>query len=165
MLDRVSRAMALALALGTGAVSAESPLAAARSTPLGRWLTGDDGGVIEIAPCGRDSLCGRIVGITRDHPGDPEPTDVHGQPQCGLTIISAAKLTGPDEWTGTIEDPRNGKRYHMQLSLDDIGGLRVRGYVGLPLFGETVLWRPFDGSIADHCAIVPRAQTQQATFD
>lgn len=159
--------MAFAAALGAATVAVASVAAAApvRSTPVGRWLTGDDGGVIEIAPCGSDDLCGRIVGIPRDHPGAPEPTDFRGHPQCGLTIISAAKRTGPDEWTGSIEDPRNGKRYHAQLSLDDAGRLHVRGYVGLPLFGETVVWRPFDGNIGEHCEIVAPGQPQQVIGD
>ena len=160
MLGRALPATALALVLGAAAVSAAPE--PERSTPIGRWLTGAGGGVIEITPCGADDLCGRIVGITRDHPGDPEPTDVHGQPQCGLTIISAAKRSGPNEWTGAIEDPRSGKLYHAQLWLDDVGQLNVRGYVGLPIFGETVVWRPFEGSIGNHCD-VGREQMRQVT--
>lgn len=159
MLDRALPATAFALVLGCAAAFAGP----GRPSPIGRWLTADDGGVIEIAPCGTDQLCGRIVGMTRDHPRDPEPTDFRGQPQCGLTIIRAARQTGPNEWTGSIEDPRNGRQYHALLSLDDDGRLRVRGYVGLPLFGETVIWRPFGGNIADHCEIVAPELPQQVT--
>ena len=133
--------------------------------PIGRWLTGPDGGVIEIDRCGGEALCGRIVGVSRDHPGNPEPTDVDGKPQCGLTIITAAEPTGLDEWTGTIADPRDGKTYHARLSLDDAGRLHVRGYVGLPLFGQTVIWQPFQGSIADHCSIVEPSAGHEANAD
>ncbi|MBV9756076.1 MAG: DUF2147 domain-containing protein [Alphaproteobacteria bacterium] len=162
MLDRAVPAAAFALALGAAAWAAPQP---DRATPVGRWLTGADGGVIEIAPCGAGDLCGRIVGITRDHPGGPGPTDVHGQPQCGLTIISAAKRSAPDAWTGTIEDPRNGKRYHARLWLDDAGRLNVRGYVGLPVFGETVVWQPFAGEIGARCDIVGPEPARQALGD
>jgi uncharacterized protein (DUF2147 family) len=166
MRDRALPAMAVALlGFALAGVDARAAPEPERLAPVGRWLTGADGGVIEITPCGGDGLCGRLVGIARDHPGDPEPTDASGQPECGRTIISAAKRTGPDEWTGTIEDPRSGKSYHAQLSLDDAGRLHVRGYVGLPMFGETVVWRPFDGNIAGRCEIVGRDRTQQARGD
>ena len=131
-------------------------------SPVGRWVTGPDGGVIEIEQCGDAALCGRIVGITLDRPSDPEPVDVHGQPQCGLTIITDAVKTGPDEWTGHVTDPRDGKTYHARISVDESGRLHMRGYVGLPLFGETVIWRPFEGHIADRCLVVgPTTEAQR----
>jgi uncharacterized protein (DUF2147 family) len=155
------------LAFGIGTFSTASSAATADQpesrNPVGRWLTGSDGGVIEIDHCGGTALCGRIVGITLDHPGDPEPTDVHGKPQCGLTILTDAVKTGPDEWTGHITDPRDGQTYHARLSLDDSGQLHMRGYVGVPLLGQTVIWQPFQGEIGDNCQIVaPGAVAQRA---
>lgn len=159
---------AAALLLGLGAfLAARTGWSATDESgspsPVGRWLTGADGGVVEIDRCGGAVLCGRIVGITLDHPGDPEPTDFRGQPQCGLTIITGVVKTGPNEWTGHVTDPRDGTTYHARLSLDEAGRLHMRGYVGLPLFGETVIWLPFQGSIADRCLIVgPTREAQQA---
>ena len=146
-------------ALALGSILAALPASSATDqsgspSPIGRWATGSDGGVVEIEPCGATALCGRIVGITLDHPGDPEPTDFRGQPQCGLTIITDAVKTDDNEWTGHVTDPRDGKTYHARLWLDESGQLHMRGYVGLPLFGATVIWQPFQGSIADRCLIV-----------
>lgn len=155
-------------AVGAMVALAAAPASAGQAgaaNPIGRWLTGSDGGVIEIEPCGDDGLCGRIVGITLDHPNDPMPTDSRGQPQCGLTIISDARKTGPGEWTGRITDPRNGKTYNVRLTLDADARLDVRGYVGLPLFGQTVVWQPFAGRIGDRCRIIASATREAGAAD
>jgi uncharacterized protein (DUF2147 family) len=157
----------VALVLSVGAFLAASPASLATEqpsspSPVGRWVTGPAGGVVEIDRCGAAALCGRIVGVTLDHPGDPEPTDFRGRPLCGLTIITNAEKTDVNEWTGYVTDPRNGNTYHARLSLDESGRLHMRGYVGLPLFGETVIWEPFQGSIADRCLVVAKAHRQRA---
>lgn len=148
---------ALGSALGAAAFLAAASVAAgqpAAAGPVGRWFTGSDGGVIQIEPCGR-SLCGKVVGLTLDHPTDPMPMDYRGLPQCGFTIISDAHETGPDEWTGRITDPRNGSSYSVRLTVDGYGRLRVRGYVGLPLFGQTLIWSPYTGRIGPNCQLIP----------
>lgn len=148
---------AMAFRLGAIAVLAAAPVLAKQpvsADPVGRWFTGSDGGVIQIEPCG-PNLCGRIIGLTPDHATDPMPLDYRGQPQCGFTIISDARKTGADEWTGRITDPRNGNSYKVRLKVDSEGQLRVRGYVGLPLFGQTLIWLPYAGRIGAACQLIP----------
>jgi uncharacterized protein (DUF2147 family) len=118
---------------------------------VGSWLTEGADGVIAIAPCG-DALCGRIIGIRR-RPGEPMPRDVHGAPQCGLTILKDERPTAEGDWLGEITDPRDGRVYRAKLWLDARGRLRVRGFLGLPLFGQTQTWRRFTGTIGPECRI------------
>jgi uncharacterized protein (DUF2147 family) len=119
--------------------------------PVGDWLTEGGHGVIRIAPCG-GALCGRIVGIDRE-PNEPMPTDVHGNPQCGLTIIQDAMPNDDDIWEGHITDPRNGDVYGARLWTDEQGNLHLRGYLGIPLLGETQVWHRFTGQITRDCAV------------
>jgi uncharacterized protein (DUF2147 family) len=116
---------------------------------LGEWTTQDGNGVIAIEPCGQD-LCGRIVGIRRA-PGEPIPKDVSGASQCGLTIISKEKPDGNGNWVGEIRDPRDGSTYGAKIWVDEDGNLRLRGYLGVPLFGQTQTWRPFTGRLTPSC--------------
>ena len=121
-----------------------------RDTPVGRWLTQDKEAVIAIEPCG-SLLCGRIVGITLDHPDDPLPTDNEGHSQCGLTIIRGGVPDGEQGWSLRITDPRNGKVYRATMRLDEQRRLRVRGYIGVPLLGHTEVWTPFHAMIGENC--------------
>ena len=42
---------------------------------------------------------------------------------------------------GTVLDPRTGTVYNAEIRLDDGGRLlKLRGYLGFSLFGETVTW-------------------------
>jgi uncharacterized protein (DUF2147 family) len=136
------------LALGlTAGVASANPAAA----PLGFWATENGHGVIAIDPCG-DALCGRIVGIDRK-PSEPMPTDVHGRPQCGLTIITNQKPKADGTWWGQITDPRDGSTYQATLRLDEGGNLRLRGFIGIPLLGSTQVWRPFTGHLTAECGL------------
>jgi len=138
-----------ALACLSAALLAGSLGAARADDPVGMWSTEDGGGVIAIAPCG-DALCGRIVGIARA-PGEPMPKDVRGAPQCGLTIIAHEKPAGDGTWLGDITDPRTGRTYGAKIWLDESGNLRLRGFVGTPLLGQTQIWRPFSGHLKGMC--------------
>jgi uncharacterized protein (DUF2147 family) len=117
---------------------------------VGRWLTQDKTAVIAVEPCG-SMLCGRIVGISFDHPDDPVPTDNEGRSQCGLIIIRGGVPDGEQGWNIRITDPRNGKVYRASMRLDEQRRLRVRGYIGVPLLGHTEVWTPFRAAIGENC--------------
>jgi len=138
------------LAIGFMAVSAWASASLAAS-PSGMWSTASGHGVVEIAQCG-DALCGRIVGIDRE-PTEPMPTDVHGQPQCGLTIITNEKPEADGTWLGDVTDPRDGATYQAKLWLDESGDLHLRGFVGIPLLGATQIWHRFTGHLTDECRL------------
>lgn len=46
------------------------------------------------------------------------------------------------KWVGgTAYDPNNGKTYRCEIRLQGDRELALRGYVGIPLFGRTEVWR------------------------
>ena len=136
---------ALAATLLTCAVSTA---AAADPTPVGLWTTIDDrSGKVrsEVRIYERDgALHGRIEKIIL--PGKHErcvacTDERRDQPALGLVIIRNMKSDG-DAWTGgDVLDPENGKVYTATLRLEDGGKvLKLRGYVGIPMFGRTQTW-------------------------
>jgi Delta7-sterol 5-desaturase len=63
-----------------------------------------------------------------------------GQPVVGLGLLMGFKFD-KDEWNGgQVYDPESGKTYSCILSLKDAGTLKVRGYVGISMFGRTEVW-------------------------
>jgi uncharacterized protein (DUF2147 family) len=149
-----------ALCIGLGTL----PVRAAPPGPVGAWVTAGHDAVIEIYQCG-DSLCGAISGIVLA-PGDKTPVDWQGQSQCGLVIVkTAASPTQGDTatWFGSIVNPRDGSVYHARLALDANGNLLLRGYVGLPLFGETQTWTRYAGANLPPDCRISTTVTQTAT--
>jgi uncharacterized protein (DUF2147 family) len=142
-----------ALAALFGLSLASMPAAAAQATPpVGQWLTEDRSGVIAISPCG-GALCGRIVGMAEWPTDGTVPVDVHGRPECGLTIISDAKLSSAGRWDSRITDPDTGRIYNAQLWVDQAGRLHLHGYIGLPLFGMTQVWTPYPAPVPPNCRL------------
>ena len=85
------------------------------------------------------------------------PLDWLGRPQCGMTILQTAPITdtttGNTRWVGTLQDPRNGNVYRASIALNSNHKLRLHGYVGLPIFGLTQIWQPFNGRTFADCTL------------
>lgn len=62
------------------------------------------------------------------------------KPIIGLVIIENIKEDGNEFNGGTILDPENGETYKCYLKLETKNKLKVRGYLGVPLFGRTQFW-------------------------
>jgi uncharacterized protein (DUF2147 family) len=132
-----------------GLVLLSASAAAAAPTPQGVWFTEDGDGAVEIFDCG-DLLCGRIVwqksplrpdGSPDIDDRNPDPA-LRRRPICGLQIIGDLKQSDPATWNeGWVYDPDSGKTYHVKLTMESADALRLRGYIGIPLLGESQLWR------------------------
>ena len=62
------------------------------------------------------------------------------QPIIGLVIIENLKSDKDDYTGGTILDPESGETYKCIVKLINNNKLKVRGYIGVPLFGRTQYW-------------------------
>ncbi|MBI5481499.1 MAG: DUF2147 domain-containing protein [Deltaproteobacteria bacterium] len=143
----------LARSLVVLAVLAGAPglVAAAPTTPVGRWKTIDDSSgkaksIVEIYDRG-GKLYGKIIKLILEPGEDPNPKcdkckgDKKDKPVIGMVILEGLWREG-DEWKGgTILDPDNGKTYRCKLKLEK-GKLKVRGYIGVSLLGRTQYWHP-----------------------
>lgn len=114
----------------------------------GLWLTANGNAIVEMAPCG-SKTCGRMVWVAnpRDAAGqlklDANNTDPAKKvrPICGLQLIGGMKLAKTGQWRdGWIYNPRNGKTYGAEINAVSDGKLKVRGYLGLPLLGQSQTW-------------------------
>ena len=137
-LHRIGAIAVVMLALAAGATTTDIE---------GRWLSGDGEGWIEIELVG-DSLVGRIAGSPKDQPGDapryddlnPDPT-LRDRPLKGLAIMNGFTYKGDGRWTGgRIYDPNSGKTYRATIRQVNANKLKLRGYIGISLFGRTDTW-------------------------
>ncbi|HLJ62816.1 MAG TPA: DUF2147 domain-containing protein [Stellaceae bacterium] len=124
--------------------------ARAESSVDGRWLSQSGNGVVEIYPCGAKH-CGKLVWLKMPQNTDennPNP-EYKKRRLCGLVILGDFVKDG-DEWVdGWIYSPENGKTYSAKMRLDAPDILKLRGYVGISLFGETQTWTRADPKLAN----------------
>jgi uncharacterized protein (DUF2147 family) len=131
-----------------GLMLATSPAAAENLTPVGVWLHPDQRIQIEIAPCD-DRLCAKIIWLKRPNDAqglprmDAKNSDpaLCNRPLLGLEVLQGLRHAGENSWTdGKVYNPDDGKDYRALMSITADGGLRVRAYLVLPLFGHTLVW-------------------------
>ena len=125
-----------------------STLAWAEKTDVeGRWLTQEGDGWIRIQIVG-DSLKGSVA-------GSPDPKqreerefdDRNPDPNLrtrrleGLTIMTGFSYDGDGRWSGgTVYDPNSGKTYKCTVKQLDANTLKIRGFIGISLFGRSETW-------------------------
>jgi uncharacterized protein (DUF2147 family) len=143
----VLSSLGLLVLLGISSATA----AADEPSPIGRWRTYDPDSnelrsIIEITLAG-DALEGKVV-KRFPPPGDPIhgicsacPGERKDKPIVGMTIFWGLKRDGDGWGGGTIIQPRTGREYSVQMHTEDGGSkLKVHGYIGTPLLGETQTW-------------------------
>jgi uncharacterized protein (DUF2147 family) len=116
----------------------------------GTWLTKGDKSHVSIEKCGA-KLCGKIIWLKEPNTAAGAPksdlnnTDENqrNRPILGLPLLKGFEATDdPNYWiNGKIYNPEDGKIYNCEMTLQADGQLKVRGYVGVPLFGESQYWK------------------------
>lgn len=114
---------------------------------LGIWLIDEGKAKVEIYKEGQ-KFSGKIVWLKepRDEQGalklDKENLDesLRDRPIMGMNLINNFTFDGDDRWVdGEIYDPESGKTYDAYMRFKK-GKLEVRGYIGMAMFGRTVVW-------------------------
>jgi uncharacterized protein (DUF2147 family) len=119
------------------------PAAHAAHGVFGDWKT-PSGSVIRVDHCGGD-VCLQVVQLPSHAPAT---TDINNpdasqrqRPLCGLTVGSGfhqdddVHLSG-----GHLYDPKSGNDYKGTITAEG-DTLRLRGYIGIPLFGRSETWK------------------------
>jgi len=121
-------------------------------TPVGAWVTIDD-----LTDSPRSIVViteqnGQLSGIIHKifYRKGEGPNDVctkctgeqHGQKFLGMQVLANMKQVSSDTWMGgTILDPESGKTYKCKITVEPNNEkLKVRGYIGVSLFGRTQTW-------------------------
>ncbi len=163
----IGHAAALALAATAILPSTDSPVLArtaevepkraakapaATDAIVGEWWTEGREGRIRF----QRHKDGTYVGITtcckpdeptEDNPGidknNPDPK-LRTRSTVGIVLIWGLGYAEDGKYTdGYVYNPRDGHTYRFQATVINRTTLKIRGYVGIPLLGETQTWRRF----------------------
>jgi hypothetical protein len=70
---------------------------------------------------------------------NPDPK-LRARPLCGLRIGEGFVAVDPQHARGGhLYDPQNGRTYRGEMTAEG-NRLRLRGYIGLPIFGRSETW-------------------------
>lgn len=140
---------AFAIALFLGLAGPDAVAQQDGRSVVGTWQPPERDSAFEIYPCG-DRFCGRITMINEPNTPDGKPkADLNnedptqrGRPLLGMEFLSGFRHEGGGSYQeGRIYNPRDGKLYKANMKLEDSNNtLRVRGYVGVPMLGQTQVW-------------------------
>jgi uncharacterized protein (DUF2147 family) len=102
----------------------------------GLWIDHTGQGAVEIAPCG-DRVCGKVVWLK-----DPKHKSRTGKLICGTQVLGNLRRQARNLWeSGWIYNPEDEERFSAALELMGVNTLRVTGYLGIKLLGETFTWK------------------------
>lgn len=125
---------------------------AAEPTAAGLWEKRSESGQpdawFRVSQC-NGRFQGRIVKIFPKPGQDPSNWRCskcegaqRNAPVVGITFIKGMQRHGLTYANGTILDPRDGSVYSAMMELSPDGQrLTVRGYLGIPLLGQSEVWR------------------------
>ncbi len=133
--------------------------AAAQQSPvMGTWQTASGSAQVKIERCADPAsgpICGSVVVLGQPTSADGKPVAPEAavdwrnpdpakrsQKVLGMTMLWGFKATAnPGAFEGgQIYNGSSGKTYTSNITLQPDGKLEVRGYVGVPLFGESQVW-------------------------
>jgi uncharacterized protein (DUF2147 family) len=121
---------------------------AQQPTVIGKWKTIDDEtgkakSIVEIYEKS-GKIYGKVAAILEAEHRDKVCLNCSGEdrnkPILGMIIIKGLTKEGAEYSSGKILDPKNGKQYKCYITLESKDKLKVRGYIGVSLFGRTQYW-------------------------
>lgn len=117
-------------------------------TVFGKWktiddVTGKEKGVVEIFEH-KGKVYGRIIEIFEAEKKHLKcelcDGDDKNKPLLGMNIIKGLKKDGEEYNSGKVLDPKNGKLYKCYITLEEKDKLKIRGFIGISIFGRTQYW-------------------------
>jgi uncharacterized protein (DUF2147 family) len=151
--------MALA-ALGTPAAQADAFLD-------GFWMDSHGEVILEIGKCG-DARCGRVAWLRLPNGPDGKPIldyrnpddKLKTRPVCGLEVITDFRKQPDGTWGGgSVYVSDLGSAFSGYAEILNPTQVNVRGYVLIPLFGQSEVWskvtKPFKHCLGDDPAKRP----------
>lgn len=134
------------LTLGLFCAHAQSEKAA---EPYGLWLTENKRSAIKVMKCEENpnEICGKIAWIIdggMQYDTENPDESLRGRPMCGIKILKGFEQAknSPEKWRdGKIYKADEGDMYTASLTVLGEDKMRVRGYIGIPLFGKSQIWK------------------------
>jgi uncharacterized protein (DUF2147 family) len=142
-------ALFLGLFLSFNLLTAQDNTVSEADKIIGVWEVGSGKARVKITKYG-EKYGGKIVWLKEpNYPDGTKKMDKNNPdeikkttPLLGLSNLLGFSYKGKSEYSdGTIYDPENGSVYNCEITMEGDNELKVRGYIGVSLFGRTDTWK------------------------
>lgn len=115
---------------------------------LGEWWTEGNEGRVKFARYNDGTYRGTTTCC--EHKNDPKNPGIDKEnpnpalrtrSTLGIVLIWGLKFDGGEWVDGHVYNPRDGKTYRMKVSKVDHDTIKIRGYMGIELLGQTQVWK------------------------
>lgn len=114
---------------------------------VGNWIVGDNKAKIQVYRSGT-KYYGKIIwlkeptkdGVQKTDKKNPDPGK-RNMPIIGLVVLKDFVFDDGEWNAGNIYDPSSGNNYSCRITMPDKNTMKVRGYIGISLFGRTETWK------------------------
>jgi uncharacterized protein (DUF2147 family) len=129
--------------------SAEEPKGATPADQLiGEWWTENNEGRIQMARYKDGTYRGVTTCCEQKDENGKVKLDIHNpnpalrnRSTVGIVLIWNLKYENGEYIDGHVYNPRDGKTYRMKMEIIDHDTLKIRGYLGFSLLGQTQIWK------------------------
>lgn len=132
--------------LNAASAQAAEPSKAARvpgDEILGEWWTENNEGRIRITRDKEGFYRGTTTCCEKDGNIDvnnPKP-ELRKRSTLGIVLVWKLKFDDGEYVDGYVYNPRDGKTYRMEMKVIDGETLKIRGYMGISLLGQSQVWK------------------------
>ena len=172
-MEGVGRRLTAAVAAFAAATAAASGVKAGEYLD-GLWMDSDGEVILEWGPCG-NGRCAKVAWLKQPLGPEGLPLSDYRNPDpklrsrlvCGLDVATGFTKQSDGTWDGgSVYVPDEGKSYSGLAEVLSPTAVKVTGYIGLPIFGESEVWTKVLRPV-DRCWVTapkspePRVTTQQ----
>jgi uncharacterized protein (DUF2147 family) len=142
----------LALTMGFGSLPLSAEDKAQATQPgdalIGEWWTENNEGRVQMARYKDGTYRGTTTccehkddkNNPRTDLNNPKP-ELRNRSTVGIVLIWNLKYENGEYVDGHVYNPRDGKTYRMKMEVIDQETLKIRGYMGISLLGQTQIWK------------------------
>lgn len=114
---------------------------------VGHWIIGENKAKIQVYKSGT-KYYGKITWLKEPTKNGKQKVDAHNPdpnkrttPIIGLVVLKDFVFDDGEWISGEIYDPSSGKEYSCKITMPNKNTMKVRGYIGISLFGRTEVWK------------------------
>jgi uncharacterized protein (DUF2147 family) len=138
----------VALSLARAVSAADNGKTRPGDAIIGEWWTENNQGRVSFARYNDGTYRGTTTCCEHKHDKENPNIDIHNpKPELrnrstvGIVLIWNLKYEDGQYIDGHVYNPRDGKTYRMKIQIIDKETLKIRGYMGIELLGQTQIWK------------------------